>query len=126
MKKELDHKYNVILPLEMPCPYKKGEAGYSKWVFENFIEPDLAFIKDSEHFFVLIDASFIKGAGAKSEITLAAMLNKPIVYCVYHDTNIEQINGWTLGGLYRAKRVASLKDAVDHYKDLEYHEQNSF
>ena len=114
-KQELEDKYHVILPDETECPHDKTNSQYPKWIFDTFVAPDIEDVAGCDEFFLFIDPSFNKSAGAKAELTVAAMLNKRITYLL-HGIAYEDLNSWVIGCLYNAHKVPDLKAAVQHYK----------
>jgi hypothetical protein len=114
-KQELDSKYHVILPDMTECPYDKSNSQYPKWIFDNFVEPDIEDVAACDEFFLFIDPTFNKSAGAKAEVTVAAMLDKRITYLL-HGIKLEDLNSWVIGCLYNAHMVPDMKAAVQHYK----------
>lgn len=114
-KQELIDKYQVILPDLTECPYDKTNSQYPKWIFDTFVEPDMEDVAACDEFFIFIDNSFLKSAGAKAELTIAALLDKKITYLL-HGTQLEDLNSWVVGCLYNAHREPDLKSAITRYK----------
>ena len=117
IKQNLNDKYNVILPDLIPCPYQKGSYEFAGWYYENFIKQDITDVVNCDQFFIFIDQSFCAGAGGKAELTLAAVLEKPITYCV-HNVSPENMNKWVIGCLHNATRVDDFNKLIEHYKKL--------
>ena len=116
MAQELKDMYDVVIPDLTACPHDKTSSCYPKWIFDTFIKPDIEDVANCDEFFLFIDPSFIKSAGAKAEVTVAAMLNKRITYYL-HEVNFEDLNSWIVGCLYNAKRASDLKSAVEFYRN---------
>lgn len=117
VKQQLSHKYEVILPDIIPCPYKKGDFEFPGWIYKNFVEPDVTDIVNCDQFFAFIDPSFLLGAGGKAEITIASVLDKPITYFP-HNVQLEELNSWVIGCLHNATKVNNFTELVEHYKKL--------
>lgn len=110
--------YTVINPKEVFCPYTKSETEYKDFIFKSCVIPDMEFVMKCDYFFVKIDKNNITYAsGTWGELSLAAYLNKHIVYYL-DDVKEEEISGWVLGCLTKAIKVNSIKDAIDLYKQL--------
>lgn len=116
MYKSLHRYYNVIIPDEKPCPFDKGEEGYSEWIKKEFIMPDMHDVATSRYVFVLLDQGALKGAGTVSELTMASWMGKEIVVLI-EDLENDQIPGWVYGCLSEAVLVNSIEEAVKYYKD---------
>ena len=117
MYEALRYKYHVIIPWMCEPPFKKGESKYSKWVYHNFVVPDLSDVTRSQYFFIRIDPGVLKGAGTISELSLAAFLNRHIV-AVIDRVERKNLPGWMLGCLVKAHFVLNINSAIEYYKKL--------
>lgn len=123
-KQKLEDRYDVVLPDLTDCPHDKSNSQYPKWIFDTFVKPDIENVAICDEFFLFIDSTFINGAGAKAEVTVAAMLNKRITYCL-HNVEFDDLNSWVIGCLYNANRVPDLKSAVQYYRKENFDEKGS-
>jgi hypothetical protein len=117
MYAELCDLYDVIVPIAKFCPYNKSNILYREWIKKEFVIPDMEYVLKCDHFFVKLDKAVARGSGTYGELTLAAYLNKPIVYML-DNIKIEDLPGWSIGCLYNATEVANIDEAVKYYKNL--------
>ncbi len=117
MEKELFGLYQVMNPSTQFCPLGKvDEFNFKKWIYDNFIIPDIQDVMRCSHFFIKIDKTTGKGSGTWGELTVAAYLNKKIIYMI-DGVEPENIPGWSLGCLTYAHKVDSIDDAIKFLKE---------
>jgi nucleoside 2-deoxyribosyltransferase len=114
VKESLLQYYDVIIPDKIKVP-KKCSFLYKQKVINNIVIRDINNLIRCEHFLVKIDSAVLKGAGTLSEITFAAIYNKPIV-CYFDDITIQDVPGWIQGCLYDATILNGVKDAIKYFK----------
>lgn len=109
------YDYDIIAPIEQVCIYNKGTELYEKFVYENYIIPDITDVMTCDHFFIKLDKGVLKGAGSYAELTLASYLKKNLIYML---DGIEKIDlpGWCNGCLYNSKQVMSIDAAIEILK----------
>jgi hypothetical protein len=117
-KEKLSYKYNVIIPYAKSTKLTKDNPKYKKFVFDNYIVPDINDVISSKYFFVKIDKAVLRGAGTGSEICLARWNFKHMVYILEDGLTELDIPGWILGCLFQAKKVKTLDEAIDFYRNL--------
>lgn len=117
MEKELFGLYQVINPSTQFCPLGKvDEFPFKKWIYDNFIIPDIQDVMRCSHFFIKIDKTTGKGSGTWGELTVAAYLNKHIIYMI-DGIDAADIPGWSLGCLTYAHKVSSIDEAIKLLKE---------
>jgi hypothetical protein len=116
MYKELSSLFEVIIPKCADIPYPKIDNKYKEFTYEKFIIPDITDVLRSEHVFVKIDKGVLKGSGTTSELCFASFYKKDIIYILSDDLTENDISGWMLGCLYKAKQVKTIEEAIEVYK----------
>ena len=112
MERELTSIYKVINPAAQFCPLDKDDTKeYKQWIFERFILPDVRDVMVCSHFFIKIDKTTGRGSGTWGELTLAAYLNKKIIYW-FDNINPKDLPGWALGCLTNGIKVDNIEEAI--------------
>lgn len=116
IEKHLTSHYKIINPASQFCPLDKADTDeYKKWVYDRFIIPDVQDVLRCSHFFIKIDKSTGRGSGTWGELTIAAYLNKKIIYW-FDDISPLDIPTWALGCLYNSYKVESIDEAINYLK----------